>query len=105
MGRVKSELAWDAIEAEKARKGNFYSESLKDEVKRLRAELSNERALCAGLGIVLRPFADLADWIAENKPDWDTDAHEVQVENWPYTLSVGWLRDARVALSELEKSK
>ena len=46
------------------------------------------------LGAALEPFADLADWIAENKPDWGTDAHEVQIENWPYTLSVGWLREA-----------
>lgn len=43
----------------------------------------------------LKPFADLAKWIAENHPDRDRDADEVQIEGWPYTLSVGLLRKAR----------
>lgn len=49
----------------------------------------------------LQPFADLADWITENRPDFDDDHYEVQVENWPYTLSVGWLREARAAIAAL----
>jgi hypothetical protein len=43
----------------------------------------------------LRPFAELADYIAQEQSAFDGDAHEVQIENWPYTLSVGWLRRAR----------
>lgn len=43
----------------------------------------------------LTPFADLADWITENRPDYDNDGSELQVEGWPYTISVGWLRRAR----------
>jgi hypothetical protein len=46
----------------------------------------------------LKPFAALAAWIAENRPDYDTDAHEVQIEEWPYTLGVGQLRAAKKAL-------
>jgi hypothetical protein len=53
--------------------------------------LSPPRALVEAL----KPFADLAEWIAENRPDYDNDLMEVQIEGWPYTLSVGWLREAR----------
>ena len=62
--------------------GNFYSEPLKDEVKRLRAELSNERALCALLAEALQSAVDDA-------------AGKRNV----------WFFKARAALSELEKSK
>lgn len=48
----------------------------------------------------LKPFADLFDWIAENRPEFATDAHEVQIEGWPYTLSVGSLKNAKVAITD-----
>jgi hypothetical protein len=41
----------------------------------------------------LDPFARLALWIHENKPELG-DADEVQIEDWPYTLGVGQLRRA-----------
>jgi len=48
----------------------------------------------------LRPFAEAAQWITENKPHWDRDHAEVQLENFPYTLGVGWLRKAHALLSK-----
>jgi len=53
------------------------------------------------LRTALEPFSELSVWISENRSDWDTDQHEVQIENWPYTLSVGWLREARAARAAL----
>lgn len=52
----------------------------------------------------LKPFADLADWIDANRPQYANPAMEVQVENWPYTLSVGWLYAARKALAATSPS-
>lgn len=50
----------------------------------------------------LRPFSDLADWIDVNRPRHANPSMEVQVENWPYTLSVEWLYNARKALASLD---
>ncbi|WP_394662906.1 hypothetical protein [uncultured Sphingomonas sp.] len=50
----------------------------------------------------LRPFSDLADWIDANRPRHANPSMEVQVENWPYTLSVEWLYNARKALASLD---
>lgn len=49
----------------------------------------------AELRAALEPFAALADYIREHRPAHDHDNMEVQIEGWPYTLSVGWLRRAR----------
>jgi hypothetical protein len=43
----------------------------------------------------LKPFAELAEYIAVERPSYDRDAMEVQIEKWPYSLSVEWLRTAR----------
>ena len=47
----------------------------------------------------LKPFADLADWIDAHRRNYADPAMEVQIEGWPYTLSVEWLYNARQALS------
>ena len=48
----------------------------------------------------LKPFAKLAIWIKRNRTHRYTTGDEVQIENWPYTLSVGELMVARAALGE-----
>lgn len=52
------------------------------------------------LEAALRPFAECAAWIAEVMPSMDADYHEVQLGDWPYSLSIGWFRAARKALQE-----
>ena len=39
-----------------------------------------------------KPFIDLLEWIAENRPEYLNPAHEVQLENWPYTLGIGQIQ-------------
>jgi len=47
----------------------------------------------------LKPFADLADYIDAERPTYARRGMEVQIEGWPYTLSVEWLYDAREAMT------
>lgn len=75
--------------------GNFYSEPLKDEVKRLRAELSRERALCAGLAKALRAIVSF-DRVEPRGSHCDFE-DSVPANDGPFA------KLARVALSELEK--
>lgn len=79
--------------------GNFYSEPLKDEVKRLRAELSRERALCAGLAEALEQIRGKArlggDALGNSPPQFES-------------CQLGFYMLAEIAgaaLSELEESK
>lgn len=51
----------------------------------------------------LEPFAKLAGWIERNRAHRYISGDEVQIENWPYTLSVGELIAARQALAALPK--
>ena len=81
--------------------GNFYSEPLKDEVKRLRAELSNERALCArlveALGNSVSALCSLRKNYGEELPLWHDVSRFIREGN-------AALSEVS-ALSELEKSK
>lgn len=63
-------------------------------------EASGLLADTARLRRALKPFADLADYISENAPGFDSDVHEFQVGGLPYSLSVGWIREARAALHQ-----
>ncbi|MFK4871618.1 hypothetical protein [Novosphingobium sp. ZW T3_23] len=47
----------------------------------------------------LKPFADLADYIDAERPAYAKRGMEVQIEGWPYTLSVAWLYEAREAMT------
>lgn len=51
----------------------------------------------------LGPFADLARWIAEHKPSHHNPAAEVQIEGWPYTLSMASLIEALYVHGQLTK--
>lgn len=66
------------------------------------ATIERQAALIAEAKRAMVPFAELSKWITENHPHRDHDYSEVQIEGWPYTLSVGWLRRARAFLARLE---
>lgn len=49
----------------------------------------------------LKPFADIAEWVADNRPGWD---HDIYVLWWPtegLTLRMEPLRRARTALEAI----
>lgn len=75
-------------------------EELKDTMHEWLPALLEQAARTAELEAALRPFAECAAWIAEVMPSIDADYHEVQLGDWPYSLSIGWFRAARKALQE-----
>ena len=95
--------------------GNFYSDTTADELRRVKAELSRERALCAGLvealGKLTNALAKVSPIETRDTPDYaelffgehQTQAMTTAPADWN-AIEAAYL-DARSALSELEKSK